>query len=179
MRGTIAAASPPRDGVAMASDQQTIFKYTQVELDTKPGIALFNITPTIRQAIAEAGVREGFVHVVSRHTTTALTINEDEPRLVDDVRQFLARLAPPTMPYLHNDLHMREAPEGWPGGWEAWAKQEPANAHSHLLSMVLGNTETIPVHEGKLTLGTWQSVLLVELDGPRRRTVGIQVVGHK
>lgn len=68
-------------------------------------------------------MREGFVHVVSRHTTTALTINEDEPRLVDDVRQFLARLAPPTMPYLHNDLHMREAPEGWPGGWEAWAKQ--------------------------------------------------------
>lgn len=57
------------------------------------------------------------------------------------------------------------------------AAQEPENAHSHLLSMVLGNSETVPVHGGRLALGTWQSLLLVELDGPRPRTVGVQVVG--
>jgi secondary thiamine-phosphate synthase enzyme len=55
--------------------------------------------------------------------------------------------------------------------------QEPINAHSHLLSMALGNTLTIPITGGKLALGTWQSVLLVDLDGPRTRTVGVQVVG--
>ena len=98
---------------------------------------------------------------------------------MDDVRQFLRKLAPPEYPYLHNDLHLREAPDGWPGGWEAWAAQEPENCHSHLLSMLLGNSETVPVVDGKLTIGTWQSVMLVELDGPRNRTVGVQVVGLK
>ncbi|PSC67996.1 acetamidase [Micractinium conductrix] len=91
------------------------------------------------------------------------------------MRQFLARLAPAGQPYLHNDLQYREAPIGWPGGWEAWAAQEPENAHSHLLSMVLGNSETIPITGGKLALGQWQSVMLVELDGARARTVGVQL----
>ncbi|PNH08748.1 hypothetical protein TSOC_004690 [Tetrabaena socialis] len=104
----------------------------------------------------QAGLLEGCVHVLSRHTTTALSINESEARLMDDVRQFLARLAPASDPYLHNDLHLRPAPDGWPGGWAAWAAQEPRNAHSHLLSMLLGNTLTLPVTGGKLALGTWQ-----------------------
>lgn len=56
--------------------------------------------------------------------------------------------------------------------------QEPENAHSHLLSMVLGNTETVPVSGGEIVTGTWQSIILVELDGPRKRTVGVQVVGR-
>lgn len=146
-------------------------------METKNGIALIDITPQIRAAIVKAGVKEGTVNVLSRHTTTAIVINENEPRLVDDTRQFLMKLAPAAYPYLHNDLHLRSAPEGWPGGDDAWRAQEPVNAHSHLLSMILGNSETIPVHQGELTIGTWQSVLLVELDGKRTRTVGIQVVG--
>ncbi|KAF8058404.1 hypothetical protein HT031_005528 [Scenedesmus sp. PABB004] len=188
-----------------------VFRYSEVELDTQPGIAVLDVTPAIRDAVAAAGVVEGCVHVLSRHTTTAVAINECEARLLDDIRQFLRRLAPPGDPYLHNDLHLREAPPGWPGGWAAWcaarrgpppprgapqrrrrsddggrpppppprrrAAQEPENAHSHLLSMVLGNSETIPVTEGRLALGQWQSVMLVELDGPRKRSVGIQVVG--
>lgn len=157
----------------------TVFHYHQLELETLPGIALFDITAAIKEEIKKAGVKEGYVHVLSRHTTTAITINENEPRLLDDIRQFLHQLAPPTAPYLHNDLHLRKEPEGWPGGWAAWAEQEPRNAHSHLLSMVLGNTETIPVTGGDLALGTWQSVMLVELDGPRKRTVGVQVVGNR
>ena len=103
--------------------------------------------------------------MLSRHTTTAVVINEAEPRLLDDIRLWLRRLAPPSDPYLHNDLHLRDAPDGWPGGWGAWAAQEPANAHSHLLSIALGNSECVPVAGGALALGTWQSVLLVELDG--------------
>ena len=70
--------------------------------------------------------------------------------------QWLRKLAPPTDPYLHNDLHVREAPEGWPGGHAAWVNQEPINAHSHLLSVMIGNSLTVPVSKGKLCLGTWQ-----------------------
>lgn len=131
----------------------------------------------IKEAIEESGCSDGYVNVLSRHTTTAVTINEMEGRLVDDVRQWCRRIAPPDEPYLHNDIHLRDGPSDWPGGNEAWRKQEPVNAHSHLLSMMFGNSETIPFAGGKLTLGTWQSVILVELDGPRMRTVGIQVVG--
>ena len=65
-----------------------------------------------------------------------------------------------------------------PGGDEAWRAQEPINAHSHLLSMLLGNSESVPVTDGNLTIGTWQSVMLLELDGPRTRTVGVQIVGQ-
>jgi secondary thiamine-phosphate synthase enzyme len=79
---------------------------------------------------------------------------------------------------MHNDIELRDAPPNWPGGPDAWRAQEPINAHSHLCSMVIGNTATVPVTGSELALGTWQSVMLVELDGPRQRTVGIQVVGE-
>ncbi|KAL4425121.1 hypothetical protein ABPG77_008226 [Micractinium sp. CCAP 211/92] len=156
-----------------------VFHYTQLEVDTKPGIHIVDITPQIRAEVERLGVAEGFVNVLSRHTTTAIAINEAEDRLLDDIRQFLHKLAPPTAPYLHNDLHYREAPPNWPGGWEAWAAQEPQNAHSHLLSIVLGNSETVPITQGRLALGTWQSIMLVELDGARPRTVGVQIVGQR
>jgi len=70
--------------------------------------------------------------------------------------QWLRKMAPPADPYLHNDLHVREAPVGWPGGHAEWVKQEPMNAHSHLLSIMIGNTISVPVSNGKLCLGTWQ-----------------------
>lgn len=56
---------------------------------------------------------------------------------------------------------------------------QPINAHSHLLAMLLGSSEAIPIHKGKIVLGQWQSVMLVDLDGPRDRTVGLQVTGFK
>ena len=60
---------------------------------------------------------------------------------------------------------------------ERWRAQEPINAHSHLGAMLLGSSETIPVVDGEIVLGQWQSVMLVDLDGPRDRTVGIQIIG--
>ena len=146
---------------------------------TLKGTHFIDLTERIDGMIARAGVREGTVHVISRHTTTAVTINEMEDRLVDDARMFFHELAPPGKFYLHNDLDRRHGPPDWPGGDEAWRAQEPENCHSHLLSMLIGNSESIPVSGGKTTLGTWQSCMFVELDGPRPRTVGIQIVGIK
>lgn len=156
----------------------TTFAYTQLSVDTLKGMSVHDVTQGVRDAVRDAGVTDGFVVVTSRHTTTALCVNENEARLVDDIRQFLPRLVPPDFPYLHNDIHLRFPPEG--SGWEtqAWRDQEPVNAHAHLLAMLVGSSETIPVSDGELTLGTWQSILLLELDGPRTRTVGVQVVGN-
>ena len=136
-------------------------------LDTDKGVGLIDITDQIRDWLAAEHVEEGMVAVTSRHTTTALTINENEARLLDDVRQFLHRFAPPDHPYLHNDIHLRDCPQ-----------DEPENAHSHLCAMMLGSSEVISVSSGDLLLGQWQSVMLVELDGPRTRSVGLQFLGE-
>ena len=170
---------------SLASDSQSekvvgsrfIAQYEELKISTLHGISLTDITSEIRSLLQRSGVQEGVVSVLSRHTTSAITINEMEGRLVDDTRQFLMKIAPAAYPYLHNDLHLRKGPgmfnwvqfywcsdccshqtlfaAGWPGGDEAWRAQEPINAHSHLLAMILGTSEAIPVHKGELKIGQW------------------------
>lgn len=138
-----------------------------IEVETREGISIFNITPQIDEFLQHTGIKNGQVLVFSRHTTTALAINENEERLLEDVKVYLRKLAPETDKYLHNDLHLRVVPE-----------DEPMNAHSHLMSMMLSTSEIVPIVEGKLALGTWQSVLFFDLDGPRKRTIFLQISGE-
>ncbi|MEA3411623.1 MAG: secondary thiamine-phosphate synthase enzyme YjbQ [Pseudomonadota bacterium] len=141
--------------------------HRHLEVSSGEGITLNDISPPLRDLIEDSGIMNGFVTVTSRHTTTALTINEFEDRLLQDVRNFFGRLVPPDKKYLHNDIHLRDCPP-----------DEPENAHSHLIAMLLGSSEVIALKEGELDLGTWQSVMLVDLDGPRQRTVSVQVYGE-
>lgn len=141
--------------------------HTILELKTAAGIGIYNVTPQIQDFLTETGLQNGQVLVFSRHTTTALAINEYEPRLLEDTKVYLRKLAPESEQYLHNDLHLRkDIPD-----------DEPMNAHSHLIAMTLSTSEIIPVVQGKLALGTYQSVLFFELDGPRQRTLFVQVSG--
>lgn len=144
---------------------QIINKLIEVETDT--GIGIYNITPQIEKILHLTSVRNGQVLVFSRHTTTALAINENEERLLEDVKIHLEKLAPPSGSYLHNDLHLRDVPD-----------DEPINAHSHLMAMMLSTSEVIPIVDGKLALGTWQSILFFELDGSRKRSVSVQISGE-
>ena len=89
-----------------------------------------------------------------------------EELLLRDIESFFLALAPPERPWLHNDLHLRQ---GIP-------PDEPRNAHAHLIAMLLGNQLSLPVVDGRLGIGRWQSVLLVELDGPRQREVLLQLI---
>ena len=139
-----------------------------IELETATEIDIHNLTPKIEAIIAKTGIKNGQVIVFSRHTTTALAINEYEVRLIEDLKNYFHKLAPPSDKYLHNDLHLRDVPP-----------DEPMNAHSHLIAMMLNNSETIPLIDGQLALGKWQSVLFFELDGPRHRRVLIQISGEK
>jgi secondary thiamine-phosphate synthase enzyme len=141
--------------------------HARLQVETQAGAQFHDLTPQVRAALAEAGISNGIAVVSSRHTTTAITLNEAESRLLEDARCFFARLAPPADRYYHNDIELRDYPP-----------DEPRNAHAHLLAMLLGSSETIPVVDGTLDLGRWQSVLLVELDGPRERTVSVQVWGE-
>jgi thiamine phosphate synthase YjbQ (UPF0047 family) len=169
----------------------------------RQAISVEDLTPIINQLLVDSKMQQGVVNVISRHTTTAITINERESRLFQDMAEYFLKLAPPdersesearqvNIRYKHNDIDQRPDSEeeaqrcrenGWdidnPGQLQAWRDQEPINAHSHLLSMLLGSSESIPVVNGSLVIGQWQSVLLVDLDGPRDRTVGIQLMGYQ
>jgi secondary thiamine-phosphate synthase enzyme len=147
-----------------------------IELPTESGIQIYDLTPQAQAFVELTQIRNGQLLVFSRHTTTALAINENEPRLFEDIKVYLKMLAPEgkltfgrlAHTYLHNDLHLRpNIPQ-----------DEPMNAHSHLMAMTLSTSEVIPVVDGKLALGTYQSILLFELDGPRDRTVFLQVIGE-
>jgi len=156
--------------------------YCEVDVDTSTiqlrcGVGLLNVTPLVRKAIQATGVRNGLVTVCSKHTTTSIVLNEDEERLFNDIQGFLLSLAPPSAAYLHNDIHERIPPPGWTEDVATWRAQEPRNAHAHLMALSLGSTESLPLVDGVLMIGTWQSLLLVELDGPRRRKVGVHVMG--
>lgn len=128
---------------------------------------MYDLTRKIQEWITESGIENGFVTVTSQHTTTALSINENEERLIEDIKAFLERLIPADDRYLHNDIHLRDCPP-----------DEPENAHSHLAALLLGSSEVVPLAEGKLVLGQWQSIMLYELDGPRTRKVAVQVYGE-
>lgn len=141
----------------MCQGRLCLTKYAEINIPTLQGIHMSDITPHIRNFIAESGVDEGVVTVVSRHTTASLTINELEGclalnivflainipnhyfltgRLVDDARQFLLKLVPAAYPYLHNDLHLRSGPPAWPGGDEAWRAQESVNVSLMLSAQI-------------------------------------------
>ncbi|MDJ0798729.1 MAG: secondary thiamine-phosphate synthase enzyme YjbQ [Calothrix sp. MO_167.B12] len=139
-----------------------------IEVQTNKGINIHNITPQIQDLITATPIQNGQALIFSRHTTTALAINEYEERLLEDIKVYLRKLAPDSDRYLHNDLHLR--PNIPP--------DEPMNAHSHLMAMTMSTSEVIPIVDGKLALGTYQSILFFELDGARNRTVFCQISGE-
>mmetsp|Transcript_2921 Transcript_2921/g.4313 ORF Transcript_2921/g.4313 Transcript_2921/m.4313 type:complete len:234 (+) Transcript_2921:84-785(+) len=175
---------------------------TSQEGSPRQMISVEDLTPNLYDLLASSRMQQGVINVISRHTTTAVCINERESRLAKDMERYFLDIAPPDersssptakvgVRYFHNDIDQRpdsagEAQRCRDNGWDIdnikelqkWRDQEPINAHSHLLSMLVGSSESIPVVDGKMVIGQWQSVLLVDLDGPRDRTVGIQFLGY-
>jgi len=130
---------------------------------TRERLELINITRDLNEIVRKHGLKAGFVIVQSLHTTTAVFINEFQQALVDDMKAFLERLVGRLDYWRHNDPRLSEC--------------DRQNAASHLRAMVLGHTLSLPVRNGELALGNWQSVILAELDGPRERSVQVQVLG--
>ena len=140
--------------------------YAELTIETTRNFEIINVTGRLREVIAQSGIHEGLTTVQALHTTVALTVNEDEERLRRDIENWFLSIAPPEAKWLHNDIHLRDCPP-----------DEPENAHAHIIQMLLGQAQTLIVHEGAPALGTWQSLLMVELDGPRTRRLAVQVLG--
>jgi secondary thiamine-phosphate synthase enzyme len=121
-----------------------------IEVSTDERVTTVELTDRVEAAVPETAT--GTCTVFVEHTTAGLSINEAEPRLREDIERALTELVPES----------------------GWAHDEiDDNADAHLRSMLLGRSVTVPVTEGSLDLGTWQSILLVECDGPRTRTVSV------
>ncbi|MFC4246424.1 secondary thiamine-phosphate synthase enzyme YjbQ [Natribaculum luteum] len=120
-------------------------------VDTDARLTTVDVTDRVANAVPEA-VDRGVCTAFVEHTTAALVVQENEPRLRGDVETFLSDLVP-------NEGHAHDELDG--------------NADSHLRATLLGPSVTVPVEDGSLAVGTWQSILLVECDGPRTRRVSV------
>ena len=133
-----------------------------IECETTAPIQVINITDRVKSILEESGIQEGSLTLLTQHTTTAININEEEEGLQRDMIDFLKHFVPADGDYVHN----RNAADGRP------------NAHSHLMTLLTNSSETIPITQGKMLLGDWQSLFFIELDGPRpKRTVTIHIYG--
>ncbi len=126
------------------------------------------MTDQIASVVERSGVQQGWVSAFSKHTTAAVIIQENEPLLLEDLTALLGRLAAEGADYGHNDLSRRTG---------AMEPDECANGHAHCQHLLLGSSENIPVAEGRLDLGRWQRIFLLELDRPRQRRLTVQVFG--
>jgi secondary thiamine-phosphate synthase enzyme len=140
-----------------------------LHLDTQKAPEFIDITDWVYRCVAESKVANGFVVVYSKHTTAAIKINENEPLLLQDMERFLERFSPRGDCYQHNDFSVRTV---------NMTPDESPNGHAHLQHLLMGTSETIPLIDGNVQFGNYQSVFFVELDHPRSREVMLQVVGE-
>jgi len=127
-----------------------------------------DITEQVSDLVKRSGVLQGMAVVFSKHTTAAIKLNEHEPELLKDMEAFLKRVSPEDAEYCHNNFHVRTVNV---------EEDETPNGHAHCQHLLLNTSETVPIMEGKLLLGTWQRIFLVELDCARPRQVLVQVMG--
>jgi secondary thiamine-phosphate synthase enzyme len=147
-----------------------IIKLERIEVQSRKGMEMIDITPQVEQAVAASGVHNGLVLAMTAHTSSGLLVTEGIECLERDVLAHLERLAP------------KEPPEGTFGYWHNryldYDGRLGFNAGDHLKSILGGVNCFFPVENGKVIRGSRQKVYFVEYDGPLARTVLIQVLGE-
>ncbi len=127
-----------------------------MDVQTSSRIELIDITDGVRTIVRESKIKNGLCVISTRHTTSSIIINENEGGLKKDILEMLELLVPENKNYAHNQID--------------------SNAHAHLRAILLGMSEVLPVEDGHLVLGTWQSIFFAELDGPRSRSVNVKII---
>jgi len=140
------------------------FHFGEVHFRTRKRTEILDITENVRRVVEESGVKNGLVNVWVPHATAALAVNERDPDLWEDILASFEKLVPLKADYRHNAKY-------------GWTPSEQ-NAHAHILNCMVKPDVTIHLKNGMMQLGTWQSILLIEMDGSRTRTVQVQVMGE-
>jgi secondary thiamine-phosphate synthase enzyme len=132
-------------------------------IETEQRVELTDVTDRIIALARKSGVREGIVSLWSMHTTFAVFMNESQKALHADIKRLLETMVERNTDWMHND--------------PAHSDCDRLNADAHLRAMLLGHSLTLQVSGGEVVLGQWQRVLVAELDGPRSRTLRVQIMG--
>lgn len=130
-----------------------------------PAVKMMDITGRVEREVAKSQVKDGQVLVFARHTTAAVVLQEDEPGINKDLHDLFQTIAPKDKAY-HHTRSLDHQKDGLPNG------------HSHVQHTLLGSSEIIPLADGKMLLGTYQKIFLVELDRTRMRDIVVQVTGE-
>ena len=141
------------------------FIIEKLSVKSSKATELIRITEEVRKTVQLTGLKNGIVNVFTLHTTTGITINEDDKKLEDDIARFLVKLVPEDDSYAHHRFFRKDG-------------RMAVNAYSHIRASLLGASVVIPLQDGSLVLGSRQNIYLVDLDGPQTRGLVVQVVGE-
>ncbi|RJS85194.1 YjbQ family protein [Candidatus Bathyarchaeota archaeon] len=139
------------------------FYSEDIRLSTSRRMEILDITDKVYNVVARSGISNGLVNLWVPHSTAAIAVNEHDVDLWDDILNILQKIAPLQGGYKHNAKY-------------GWSLREQ-NAHAHILNCLIKPGVSIPLENGKLRLGTWQSILFIEMDGSRSRRIHVQVMG--
>ena len=141
------------------------FVLERLFVESKKSTELIRVTDEVRRAVQMSGLKNGIVNVFTLHTTTAITINEDDSKLEEDIARFMVKLVPEDDSYAHHRFFRKDG-------------RMAVNAYSHIRASLLGANVSLPLQDGSLVLGSRQNIYLVDLDGPQTRGLTVQIAGE-
>ena len=160
---TVTSRETPIAEVTRATSGGLTIASQTLTIETDERIELVDLTDRLMTLARSQGVREGFLNLWSLHTTCAVFINEFQSALLTDIKQVLEQLVERDAEWRHNDPAVSDC--------------DRMNADAHLRALLLGHSMTLQISGGEIVLGQWQRVLMAELDGPRARSLRVQIVG--
>jgi secondary thiamine-phosphate synthase enzyme len=160
---TVTVREKPVADVAVATGTGLTIHGEVIVVETDQRVELVDLTNRVMDFVRHFNIREGLVCLWSMHTTCALFINEFQTALLTDIKRFLEQMVARDAEWLHNNPDHSDC--------------DRMNADSHLRALLLGHNLTLQVSGGEVVLGQWQRILMAELDGPRARSLRIQIFG--
>lgn len=155
--------------ISIETERSLRARHEQIEVSSRECLEFIDITDRVSEAVHESGVADGVVNVQTRHTTAAILVGEHEPLLMEDLKRTLEKLAPCRSNYRHDDFSVRTV---------NMCPDEEQNGHSHCKALFLRSSECMNIVDGRMDLGKWQRIFLIELDRPRTRTVSLMILGN-
>jgi secondary thiamine-phosphate synthase enzyme len=160
---TVTVREKPVEDVASAKVGGLTIHGEMLVVQTDQRVEVVDLTNRVMEFVRRFNIGEGLVSLWSMHTTCTLFINEFQAALLSDIKRFLEQMVARDADYMHNDPQHSDC--------------DRMNADSHLRAMLLGHNLTLQISGGEVVLGQWQRILMAELDGPRARSLRIQIFG--
>ncbi len=160
---TVTVREKPVQGVATATAGGLTIHGETFVVETDQRVELVDLTNRVMEFVRRFNISEGLISIWSMHTTCTLFINEFQVALLSDIKRFLEQMVARDAEYMHNDPQHSDC--------------DRMNADSHLRAMLLGHNLTLQISGGEVVLGQWHRILMAELDGPRARSLRVQIFG--